>query len=188
MKSVEPIRDKADIKRMRDYLFKKNERDYILFMVGIYTGIRIEDYLWLKVEDVLGDHIYVVERKTKKTNKFAINPKLRKALDAYIKRNELQPYDYLFPSRKKSRVNGVKTVPIQRKAAWQIVSNAGRHVGLEKIGCHSMRKTFGYHFYDKTGDVVKLQKLFNHSTPTITLIYIGYQQDELDEAVLSFDY
>lgn len=188
MKSVEPIRNVDDIERIKDYLKEKNERDYILFMVGIYSGIRISDYLQLKVRDVSGDHIDIVERKTGKTKHFAINPRLKKALKHYIRDNELKEYDYLFPSRKRSRVNGVQVAPIQRKAAWEIISQAGKHIGLSNLGSHSMRKTFGYHFYKKTHDVVKLQKLFNHSTPAITLIYIGYQQDELDTAITTFDY
>ncbi|HEM2777294.1 TPA: site-specific integrase [Streptococcus suis] len=188
MRSVEPIRNVDDIERIKGYLKEKNERDYILFMFGIYSGIRISDFLGLKVKDVKGDRVFVVEKKTKKAKPFAINPKLRKALNQYIENKELKDYDFLFPSRKRDKRNGVQFAPIQRKTAWEIVKKAGQHIGLENLGSHSMRKTFGYHYYIQTHDVVTLQKIFNHSTPTITLIYIGYQQDELDEAILTFDY
>ena len=188
MKIVEPIRNVDDIERMKDYLYQRNERDYILFMFGIYSGMRVSDILPLKVRQVQGEEIYIVERKTKKTKSFAINPKLKKALRHYIQENSLNEYDYLFPSRKRNKKNGIQITHIQRGTAWSIINKAGKHVGLARIGTHSMRKTFGYHFYMKTHDVVTLQKLFNHATPTITLIYIGYQQDELNEAVVNFDY
>mgnify|MGYP002509035684 CR=1 FL=1 len=35
-----------------DYLKARNERDYVLFMFGIYTGLRISDILKFRVRDV----------------------------------------------------------------------------------------------------------------------------------------
>ncbi|MDT0761303.1 tyrosine-type recombinase/integrase, partial [Staphylococcus pseudintermedius] len=51
---------------------------------------------------------------------------------------------------------------------------------------HTMRKTFGYKYYNKTKDVGTLQKMFNHSSPAITLRYIGIEQAELDDALRNF--
>ena len=42
-------------------------------------------------------------------------------------------------------------------------------------------------FYKKTKDIAMLQKLFNHSSPSITLAYIGIEQDEIDEAYDDFE-
>ncbi|HEL1104790.1 TPA: site-specific integrase, partial [Streptococcus equi subsp. zooepidemicus] len=78
MKSVEPIRDTDDIERMKDYLKEKNERDFVLVVVGLYSGMRISDILVLKVRDVLLDRIRITEKKTGKTKVFAINPVMRK--------------------------------------------------------------------------------------------------------------
>ncbi|MGT2716575.1 site-specific integrase [Streptococcus respiraculi] len=188
MKRVEPIRDTDDIERLKDYLRSRSERDYVLIMCGLYSGLRISDIVPLQVKQVTGDRIEIVEKKTGKVKKFAINDELRKALNHYIKQNDLKGYDYLFPSKKKQRANGVRIAHIGRVAAYQIFKKAANHIGLTNIGTHSMRKTFGYHFYNQTGNVVLLMELFNHSSPDITLIYIGYKQDELDEAMLNFSY
>jgi hypothetical protein len=51
-----------------------------------------------------------------------------------------------------------------------------------------MRKTFGYHFYQQTKDVALLQNIFNHSAPSITLRYIGINDDLLDKAIDDFEY
>jgi gp32 len=51
-----------------------------------------------------------------------------------------------------------------------------------------MRKTFGYHHYRKNQNVGILMELFNHSSPDITLGYIGFKQDELDNSMLNFAY
>lgn len=43
MNTVEPIRDMDLVMDLADYLKSNNERDYVLFMFGIYTGLRISD-------------------------------------------------------------------------------------------------------------------------------------------------
>lgn len=57
--------------------------------------------------------------------------------------------------------------------AYKILRHAADYVGLDDIGTHTMRKTFGYHLYKKTGDVALLQKILNHSiqlSPFVTLV------------------
>ena len=66
------------------------------------------------------------------------------------------------------------------------MNNAGQNVGLDEIGTHTLRKTFGYHFYNQTRDIALLQELFNHSSPSITLRYIGINQDKIDQAYDNF--
>ena len=39
MNTVEPIRDINTVMDIADYLKSKNERDYVMFMFGIYTGL-----------------------------------------------------------------------------------------------------------------------------------------------------
>lgn len=67
--------------------------------------------------------------------------------------------------------------------AWKILNTAAKEVGLDEIGRHTLRKTFGYHFYQKYKDVAVLQQIFNHSSPSVTMRYIGINQDIIDEAV-----
>ena len=64
MDFVQPIRDKKQIDKMKDYLQKQNYRDYVLFILGINSGLRISDLLGLTVEDVKGkDRIILREKK-----------------------------------------------------------------------------------------------------------------------------
>jgi len=44
----------------------------------------------------------------------------------------------------------------------------------------------GYHFYQRTKDVALLQEIFNHSAPSITMRYIGINQDIIDSALDDF--
>ena len=66
MNYVEPIRNTEDIQAMKDYLRNWNERNYILFLFGINSGLRIGDILKLKVKDVQGWYINTKEQKTGK--------------------------------------------------------------------------------------------------------------------------
>ena len=54
------------------------------------------------------------------------------------------------------------------------------------MGTHTLRKTFGYHYYKKFKDIAMLQKIFNHSNPALTLNYIGIEQDKIDESYKNF--
>ena len=188
MKVVEPIRDTDDIERIKDFLKRKNERDYVLFLFGIYTGLRVSDIILIKVKQIMKDKIEIREKKTGKIRRFPINQQLRNALNQYTENKQLKEYDFLFPSRNKKKDNGVKICHISRVQVYRILKEAGNKFGIKNIGTHSMRKTFGYHHYKKNGNVAILQRIFNHSTPEITLRYIGYSQDELDQSILTFDY
>ncbi|MFW6270251.1 MAG: site-specific integrase, partial [Bacillota bacterium] len=161
MNKVEPIRDKNKIEEIKNILKKKSYRNYMLFVLGINTGLRIGDLLKLKVEDVKNKtHIIIKEQKTSKYKQFLINSNLRKELNKYIE--GMSDQEYLF----QSRIGENK--PLSRFQAYRILSAAGEDAGLERIACHSTRKTFGYHHYKKHKDVALLQKLFNHSSPAIT--------------------
>ena len=75
-----------------------------------------------------------------------------------------------------------------RQQAYKIINDAAKSIGIkDKIGTHTLRKTFGYHAYNNGYDITLIQKLFNHSTPAITLRYIGITQEELDDVYLSLD-
>ena len=43
-----------------------------------------------------------------------------------------------------------------------------------------------YHHYQQYKDAVILQKIFNHSSQRITLMYIGVDQDEIDWSYMNF--
>jgi integrase len=178
MDFVQPIRDKNNIAEIKDILKRQSLRDWFLFVAGINTGLRISDLLKLKVGDIKDKtHITIKEKKTGKEKRFRINTALAECIEYYTMRMEQDAY--LFPSRKGDN-------PISRVQAYRILNNVAQEVGLQEIGCHTLRKTFGYHFYQKTKDVALLQKIFNHSAPTITLRYIGINQDVMDKAIDNF--
>jgi integrase len=178
MKLVQPIRDKAKIEEIKSILKRQSYRDWFMFVMGLNTGLRISDLLILKVSDVKDkSHITITEEKTDKPKRFKINGNLKEVIEEYIA--GMNEDDWLFPSQKGKK-------PITRVQAYRILNDVAAKVGLEEIGTHTLRKTFGYHFYKKTKDVALLQELFNHSAPSVTLRYIGINQDVMDKAIDEF--
>lgn len=175
MEFVQPIREKSKIEAMKNNL--KTQRDRFLFVLGINTALRISDLLKLKVEDVKGTHLTLKETKTNKIKKHYINPTLQDEIERYIA--DKKDNDFLFPSRK-------GTKPISRIQAYRILNETAKDIGLEEIGTHTMRKTFGYHYYQQTKDIATLQQLLNHSAPSVTMRYIGLHQDAMDKALEDF--
>lgn len=178
MNFVQPIRDPDMIEQIKRYLRCTSERNYMLFVFGINTGLRIQDMLKLRVRDVKGDHIVMREMKTDKQKWLKINPTLKRELKRYI--SDKDDYEYLFKSREG------KNKPITRDMAYKILRKAANEFGLVDIGTHTCRKTFGYHLYRKEKDITLLQKIFNHSSPEITLRYIGMDQDTMDNTISRF--
>lgn len=179
MNFVEPIRDSRTVQSMEEYLKKTNLRNYIMFITGIYSGLRISDVLKLRVKDVKNrSNICIREKKTGKQKLFEINPKLKRELAAYVQGKSMN--EYLIKSRQ-----GINR-PITRNQAYLILRNLADLFSLEQIGCHTLRKTFGYFFYLQYKDIVTLQKIFNHSHPVITLRYIGIEQQQINKAIKNF--
>lgn len=172
MNVVQPIRDYDKLEMMKIKLKKQNERDYILFMVGLYTALRISDILRIRVGDVKKDYLNIREKKTSKLRRVYLHYELKQSIRGFI--TDKDPHEYLIKSRE-----GINK-PITRARAYGILNDVAEEVGLDSIGTHSLRKTFGYWVYKDTKDVAALQKLFNHSSPEETLRYIGIEQDNVD--------
>lgn len=181
MNAVEPIRDKKQIKAFKMLLEAKASKYSMMFSLGINSGLRVSDILSLKVSDVKDkDHITIKEQKTGKIKRFLVNDALKHELMKYIAHNKLTAKDYLIQSRKG------ENKPISRIQAYRVLNNTGKILGLDEVGTHTMRKTFGYHHYQRFHDVAILQDIFNHSSPGITLRYIGISQDEKDKTMKDF--
>jgi integrase len=68
--------------------------------------------------------------------------------------------------------------------AYRILNDAAQRVGIDAVGTHTLRKTFGYHTYRQTKNLGLVQKLLNHTSSVDTLRYIGIEQEDLDAAYL----
>ena len=135
----------------------------------------------MKVKDVKNKKVITLEeKKTDKKKMILINPILSRTLRHYC--SDKKDNEFLIKSR-----NGYNN-PLSRERAYQIIKELGEQFGIEDLGTHSLRKTFGYHYYQQTKDIALLQKIFNHSSPSVTIRYIGIEQDYIDYAYRTFRY
>ncbi|EKS8367281.1 tyrosine-type recombinase/integrase [Bacillus cereus] len=70
--------------------------------------------------------------------------------------------------------------------AYKILSRVATEFGLDEIGTHTLRKTYGYDMYMQTKNIAVLMEIFNHSSEKVTLRYIGVKQDAMDKAMTRF--
>lgn len=186
MEFVQPIRSLKQIETIKKLLKQQSLRDYCLFVLGINSGLRISDLLKLRISDVaekgnVKDRIRLRENKTNKFKDFPISDNAKSAIREYLKSRQYSENEPLFISRKNKGF-------LLRQRAYKILNEVARSIGIkEKIGTHTLRKTFGYHAYNNGYDIAIIQKLFNHSSPSVTLRYIGITQDEMDDVYLSLD-
>jgi integrase len=190
MEFVQPIRDKQQINEMKKVLKASSLRNYCLFTLGINSGLRVSDLLKLRVSDVIDrgiikERIYIREKKTNKVKDFPISGAAKKALSEYLNdRNNYSSEEPLFISRKKH----AGKASLQREQAYKVLNSAAKSIGIkDRIGTHTLRKTFGYHAYHSGVDITMILKLLNHSTPSTILRYIGITQDDMDDVYLKLN-
>lgn len=181
MKLVQPIRSQELIDKLSEELLQMNEKYFIMFTIGITSGLRISDILNIKVKDIKRNYIQVLEKKTEKQRTFKLNEFTKELCLNFIEANNLKDDDYIIYSNKRDSEGNTK--PISRQQAHHVLKLASNKLNMEDVGTHTLRKTFGYWHYKQYGDVAILQDIFNHSAPSITLRYIGITQDKKDETI-----
>ena len=179
---VEPIKSKTLINKMIKTLEKRNDRDALLFRMGLNTILRISDIITLKYSQLFDSkgrirtYLKLYEQKTNKSKKIKLNKVIQDEIYKYAKIKKLSNDDYLFYSFKN------KDNHIDRTNAWRVLKRAANKVGVENFGTHSMRKTLAYYVYKSTNNISLVMKMLNHQNPAVTLRYIGVDQDMIDSA------
>ena len=182
MNSPDPIKSIDKLKQIKEYLKEENTaRNYLLFVLGINSALRISDLLGLKIKDTrkedgsLKEHIYLRESKTSKEQKYHLSESAKEALRYYFDEVDPNQDDWLFPSQKGGHIG--------RTWAWTLVSRWGNKFDVEGIcSPHSLRKTYGFMARKKFDMPIELiQSKFNHSSPGVTRRYVGIAEEEIAE-------
>ena len=185
MNRVEPIRDPRKVAAIKKMLRgEKSLRDYVLFVIGINTALRIGDLLALSVGDVLdregavAQFLAIREHKTGRNARVYLNDNVRSALGEYLDREPVTSPDLpLFRSVRSNR-------PIDRTRAWRLINTWCRAVGLTnaRYGAHTLRKTWGYMARKVHGIPIELiQAKLGHATPAVTKRYLGITDEEITD-------
>ncbi|QIL57017.1 integrase [Lactiplantibacillus plantarum] len=176
--NVEPLRSQQEITAFVNYARNgtHGERNALLILIGLNTGLRMSDILNLKVVQVrYQDVVQITEKKTKK-RRLILLTRLRPQINHYIE--DLPDSEYLFANRQHH--------PLSVNAVYKLFQTIARKMNRTDIGTHTLRKTFGYHYYQQTHDIGTLMMIFNHSSEAITKRYIGLSQDVIMRQMAGF--
>lgn len=178
--TVDPIRCETAIQTIKKIL-SDHPRDLLLFTLGINNGLRTGDLLelrWKQLKHAKENYSFIItEKKTGKQNCLLINKAVYPVLKNFENTVSPNDEDYVFKSRKKANT------PLSVSTVNNMVKKWCRQVNLTgNYGAHTLRKTFGYMQRTKYGaDIELLAKRFNHSSPRVTMRYVGIVDSEVDQ-------
>lgn len=165
-------------------------RNFLLFVLGRLTGLRISELLSLRIKDVWQyskpvSRVSVERKNTKKKvegKTIVLNEVAKNAIEGYVKSLGLvNGEDFLFKSRKGYNCH------ITKIQAYRIIKQAADSAKVSgKIGTHTMRKTFANQVYQKLGrDLAKTQKALCHKNIASTVCYLSVDDAEIEQAILA---
>lgn len=185
------------------FIEQKRYRDNMLFIVGINFGLRVSDLLALRFSHLINDDFTfkdtfpILEKKTSNTRKvkrnryITINDAVMDAVTLYLENTpNVSLSDFMFRSESNRGKNSNQ--PLHRSAVEKILKQAAGAVGITAhVATHTLRKTFGYHQMRISNNdprkLLLLQRIFGHSSSTITLNYIGITEEEIRDAYLELN-
>lgn len=164
--------DKALNLGMKLIKSQENPNFGLLIVTGINLGLRIENLLQIKYEDLRNENLVIIEGKTGKKRNLAINSNIKKAV-AYFENYK----GFAFKSQKKTIY------------CPQHVNRLLKKYFKGKISSHSLRKTFGRRVWENDQQsersLIFLSEIFSHSSISVTRIYLGIRQEELNNIYIN---
>jgi integrase len=150
---VEPIRELKDIRSIKQ-LLKSRPRDYLLFVMGISTGLRAGDLLKLKVADVAhlspGQSIRIRRGRDGRDNTLTVSRDVHRAIRDFIETVRPGPEDFLFASQKGRG-------PLTIQALNAMVKRWTRAIDLQgNFGAQTLRMTYEF----TQAEIIEREKTF----------------------------
>lgn len=145
-----------EVDRVLAALMPQNQ---LIMRVILHTGMRVSDVLALRTDQLSASGWYI-EQKTGKKRRYGLPRPLLNAIKA-----QAGPI-WAFSGRTDPTKH--KT----RQAVWADVKRASKAFRMpQNVGTHSARKVYAVELMAKYGDIERVQKALNHSSPCITAIY-----------------
>lgn len=166
MNWVSPIKDEETLEKFKQHLREIDDKYYILFEIGVGTGLQLQEILKFKNKDISGKESIEAFIGTKNIKRvFNIPEELQQIISEYVAGKD--PEAFLIQGHSNA------STALSREQAYRVFKSVGKGMGLNSIGAQTMRKTFAWRYYKATNDIYYLQNLLNHASPSITYRYIG---------------
>ena len=185
----------ADVAKILDYyLIKEQYLNYLLAVISINTARRNKDILDLRWVHFFNpqtgqfrkDMASFVEHKTSKYASPHINQAIKDAIILYLDKIQYDPasdnYEQFVCWQHTGTHKGTK---MSYSGCRMALKRAAEKIGIEEnVGTHTYRKTFGKWISemhpDNSNVTNLLQGIYNHSSPQVTLRYMGHTKKMVD--------
>lgn len=159
---------------------KKTEILGFYIILSINTGLRASDTKRITFENIRdGGELQVWEKKTNKFRRIELNGSV---MDAFNKLTVRRQTGLIFISQKNTVYSTQHLNRLLKNAFFTIAQT-------QNISTHSLRKTFGRRVYENNGKtedaLVELSDIFNHSTISLTRIYLGISRERIKNIYLN---
>ena len=140
-----------------------SERDKLIIEMFYSTGIRREELINIKIEDIFHDQSLIkILGKRNKERLIPMLPKLSKNIRTYVNDNNISKF--LFESKKSKKIS-VSTV-------YRLINKYFRLVSTKvKVSPHVLRHTFATHMLNNGADINTIKEILGHSSLSSTQIY-----------------
>lgn len=192
MNLVEAVKTPEQRIQIEAQLLEAGQVYHDIWKLGINTALRIGDLLQLTMADVSAldpaapaPALELIETKTGKPRKIVLNAPalaiMQRRLADYPKHIWLFQSEAVNLGRKKAQ-------PVNRRSVGRVFEKIGLQVAPRvRLGTHSMRKTRGYAMFEAGRSIESICKVLNHSSPAVTMRYIGIDQRDIDQSYVEFE-
>ena len=165
-----------DTMRIGGVAFKKNDRIATALVLEANLGLRIEDILNLRLNDIIFDggryRLNIIEQKTGKKRTFTVPLPIYQYIKLYTMENNIKPGEEIFQ--------------IKERNVQKYLQKVADYLGYENIGTHSFRKFYATDIYNNNDhNIMLVQQLLQHSSVATTQRYIGISSQMQEEAILN---
>lgn len=186
MREVEAVKTAVQRQQVEAHLADQGAIYADIWKVGVNTALRISDLLSLTLNNVRAldpaqPALNLIEQKTGKQRKIVVNPSALAAMQRRLA--EYPDHVWLFQSDAVNRNRREPPKSINRRSVSRVFEQVGQKVAPKVVlGTHSMRKTRGYAMHKAGRSIESIAKVLNHSSPAVTMRYIGLVQQDIDES------
>lgn len=153
---------------------RPNDKVATALVLEANLGLRVSDIVQLRLCDIVKDgdryRLDIAEKKTGKKRVFTVPTEIYNYIKQYCIDNEIKSSEQIFD--------------ITERAVQKHLKLVCDYLGFEGIGTHSFRKFFATNIYQNNDyNIILVQELLQHSSPSITQRYIGISSKDLEQAL-----
>ncbi|MBK4853833.1 integrase-recombinase [Enterococcus faecium] len=165
-----------------------NQRDYLLLLILVDTGLRINEVMNLKDVHITNKELFVENGKGKKDRIVHCSPliykeyiKYKRVANSFFEYNEIENIDnYVFLTREGKQYNYI----LAERAIIKIGNQCEIRTSI-RVSPHSFRHYFAQKLVRNGTDIYRIQKLLGHASIKTTEVYLRSLniEDEISKAV-----